>query len=76
LLSPPVTPYLPKSTSFRNLYYQEYLKGHTAITLAAFEMHWKGLPRDTQKRWVNLKVSKSKKAASANVVNGEETMGN
>ncbi|KAF8970387.1 hypothetical protein BDZ97DRAFT_1951671 [Flammula alnicola] len=63
-----------QSNAPKNLYYQEYLKEHPAITPAAFEMHWKGLPKDTQKYWAE--VSRSKKAALASVGNGKEVTNN
>ncbi|KAF8956828.1 hypothetical protein BDZ97DRAFT_1763409 [Flammula alnicola] len=65
---------LTQSNAPKNLYYQEYLKEHPAITPAAFEMHWKGLPKNTQKHWAE--VSRSKKAALASVGNGEEVINN
>ncbi|KAF8965650.1 hypothetical protein BDZ97DRAFT_1918198 [Flammula alnicola] len=65
---------LTQSNAPKNLYYQEYLKEHPAITPAAFKMHWKGLPKDTQKHWAE--VSRSKKAALASVGNGEEVINN
>lgn len=58
----------------RNLYYQEYLKNHAAITSAAFESHWKGLPKDVQKHWG--KISKFKKGGLAGVENGGDPIDN
>lgn len=58
----------------RNLYYFEYLKDHAAVTSAAFEIHWKGLSKDIKKHWGE--VSKSKKAGSTDVENGEDPIDN
>ncbi|KAF8166501.1 hypothetical protein BJ912DRAFT_1092472 [Pholiota molesta] len=64
-----------QSNAPKNLYYLEYLKEHAAITPAAFETHWKGLPKATQKHWAEISKAKKGEPVSVGSTNAENIEG-